>query len=96
VEPVDRAYSPFWLLDLARSQRPQDDALIAALAACTRVVGECDCGCGDPYFVDPAEWGGPPGRTVELRRADGVTVLVDMLGDERVGHVETGEWHRKR
>ncbi len=96
MKPANRAYSPFWLLELARSQRPRDGALIAALARCTRVVGECDCGCRDPYFVEPAEWGGPPARSVELHRADGDAVLVDMLRDGRVGYVEVGHLGEKR
>ena len=96
MRPNPEPYDPGWLLELARNQRPEDGLLREALAACTQKIGECECGCGDPYFVDPEsdEWAQE--RTVELTRKDGVTVLVDVLADGRVGSIEVGDWGCKK
>lgn len=88
-------YDPSWLVQLASEQRPEEEELLQALKRCTSKVGECECGCGDPFFVDPhsAEW--KPAYHIELQRADGVPVIVTILCDGRVGSVEVGEWEKK-
>ncbi len=89
-------YDPAWVVELARRQHPADHQLLKALQECTQKVGECRCGCGDPYFVDSASTDWEPGRCVELTRSDQTTVIVDVLADGRVGHIEIGRWGRKR
>ncbi len=90
--PTDRAYDPTWIVDLAKQQYPEDERLHQALAACTRVVRYCDCGCGTPYFVDvAAESSGEDsefGLRVTLEREDTSPVVVDLLPDGRVACIE--------
>ncbi len=85
-------YDPAWVVDLARQQYPEDRRLHEALAACTRVVRFCDCGCGTPYFVqlDPDALGGDSefGLRVTLHRPEGPDVVVDLLPDGRVMSIE--------
>jgi hypothetical protein len=94
--PAGKPYDPEWVLQLARDQRPYDAQLLRGLKACTRVIGTCQCGCGDPYFVDPASKEWVHKRCVELVRGDGVSIIVDVLADGRVGHIEIGEWGEKK
>ncbi len=87
------AYDPTPILELARRQYPEDERLHEALAACTRVVRYCDCGCGTPYFVDitaePAGEMSEFGLRITLEREDGPPVVVDLLPDGRVACIES-------
>jgi hypothetical protein len=96
MKPKTGPYDPGWVVELAKEQRPADAELVQGLARCTMMVGECDCGCGDPCFVNPASRDWKVKRCVELMRADGVSVIVDVLEDGRVGSIEIGEWWRKK
>lgn len=82
-------YDPTWLVELVRAQMPEDTSLLTALAKCVRKVGECRCGCGDPYFVDPdsAQW--EPGRCIVVRRMDGTTIIIDVSGLARSGQLRS-------
>ena len=85
-------YDPTWVVDLARQQYPEDHRLHESLAACTRVVRYCDCGCGTPYFVelDPDALGEDSefGLRVTLHRPHEADVVVDLLPDGRVMSIE--------
>lgn len=87
-------YDPAWIVQLARAQYPEDLRLHQALAACTRVLRYCDCGCGTPYFVDLSpETAGEEsefGLRIALERDDGPAVAVDLLPDGRVASIEGG------
>ena len=89
---AENRYDPTWVVELARQQYPEDRRLHEALAACTRVVRYCECGCGTPYFVqlDPEGLGEDSefGFRVTLRQEDGTTVVVDLLPDGRVMSIE--------
>ena len=90
---TDRSYDPTWIVDLAKRQCPEDLRLQTALAACTRVVHYCDCGCGTVYFVDLSpETAGEEsdfGMQVVMNREDGPAVVVDLLPDGRVASIES-------
>lgn len=89
----DDVYDPGWVVDLARQQYPEDLRLHRALAACTRVVRYCDCGCGTPYFVelsaDAAGEDSDFGLRIALHQEDGASVVVDLLPDGRVACIES-------
>lgn len=86
------SFDPSWIVELAKRQYPEDRRLHEAIAACTRVVRYCDCGCGTPYFVEsPLEEHGEDsdfGLRVCLEREDGPPVVVDLLPDGRVACIE--------
>ncbi|MHB0871421.1 MAG: hypothetical protein ACYC5J_18470 [Chloroflexota bacterium] len=89
---TEEAYDPTWIVELARVRYPQDLRLQQALAACTRVVRRCLCGCGTHYFVDlSSERAGEEsdfGLRIALQREDGPAVVVDLLPDGRVASIE--------
>ncbi len=89
---TDNSFDPTWVMELAKQQYPEDLRFHQALAACTRVVRTCDCGCGTPYFVDlsPDTMGEDSefGARIALRREDGPAVVVDLLPDGRVACIE--------
>ncbi len=91
--PNGDAFDPSWIVELAKQQYPEDERLHQALAACTRVLRYCNCGCGTPYFVDlPAEASGEDGDfglRVSLEREEGPPVVVDLLPDGRVACIES-------
>lgn len=91
---AEQGYDPSWIVQLARTQYPEDLRLHQALAACTRVLRYCDCGCGTPYFVDLSpETAGEEsefGLRITLEREAGPTVVVDLLPDGRVASIEGG------
>ncbi|MCL4371676.1 MAG: hypothetical protein M1380_12370 [Chloroflexi bacterium] len=88
------SYDPTWIVELAKAHYPEDLRLHQALAACTRVLHLCDCGCGTAYFVelssDVAGEESDFGLRVALQREDGPAVVVDLLPDGRVASIETG------
>lgn len=88
-------YDPTWLVELAKIQLPEKFELIASLKLCETIVGFCECGCGDPYFIDPKsdEWDFD--YCEELEREDGIDIILDIMKDRRVGSIEIGEWHKK-
>ncbi len=90
---TDHSYDPTWIVELAKAQYPEDVRLHQALAACTRVVRYCDCGCGTPYFVglsaDAAGEESDFGVRITLDREDGPAVVVDLLPDGRVASIES-------
>ena len=90
--PGPEAYDPSRVLALAQQQYPEDARLHSAIAACTRVVRYCDCGCGTPYFVElqPEAVGEDSdfGLRLSLQREDGLPVVVDLLPDGRVACIE--------
>lgn len=85
-------FDPSPVLELAKRQHPEDRRLHQAIAACTRVVRYCGCGCGTPYFVDvAAEVVGEDsdfGLRISLEQEDGPPVVVDLLPDGRVACIE--------
>jgi len=85
-----RAYDPGWLVALARVQRPQDRALIDALAACTRARHESDA-C--VHFVSPRRPNRPGSawqfrENITLEHPEHGELVLDVLKDGRVGGVE--------
>lgn len=88
----DEQYDPTWVVELARQQYPDDLRLHEALAACTRVVRYCECGCGTPYFVElsPEMVGEDSdfGMRITLQREAATDVVVDLLPDGRVACIE--------
>lgn len=88
-------YDPSWIVKLAENQYPDDENLIEALKKCKIVVGFCECGCGDPYFIDPnsKEWDFDD--NLELLREDDIPIILDIMKDGRVGSLEICEWGKK-
>lgn len=89
-------YDPTWLVELAKKQIPDKLKIIESLKLCTTIIGFCNCGCGDPYFIDPKskEWEFDTDETLE--REDGVDIILNVMRDKRVGAIETGEWDKKQ
>ena len=89
-------YDPTWLVELAEKQIPDEKQIIESLRLCTTVVGFCGCGCGDPYFINPKseEWDFDYNEILE--REDGIDIILDVMRDKRVGHIEIGEWDKKQ
>jgi hypothetical protein len=91
---VGASYDPTPVLELAKEQYPEDERLHQALAACTRVVRYCECGCGTPYFVPLSlETAGEQsefGLRVTLAREARPPVVIDLLSDGRVACIEIG------
>jgi hypothetical protein len=88
-------YDPAWLIELANKQIPNETEIIASLKSCTTVIGFCDCGCGDPYFLDPDSDSWDFDYCEELIREDGIDIILDVMKDKRIGSIEIGEWHKK-
>jgi hypothetical protein len=89
-------YDPTWLVELAEKQIPDEKQVIESLKLCTTVVGFCDCGCGDPYFIDPESKDLEFDYNEVLEREDGICIILDIMKDKRVGSIEIGEWHKKK
>jgi hypothetical protein len=81
------AYDPTWLVEAARSQIPDRPDIIESLKKSTTIVGFCPCGCGQPYFIDPRSRDWDFEENVILQ-AGGKSVVLDVMGDGRVGSVE--------
>ncbi len=82
-----RPYDPTWLVELARSQRPE---LVAALAGCTRARHAGDAMI---HFVSPRRPNQPGSawqfrENATLEHPDQGTLVLDVLKDGRVGGVE--------
>lgn len=88
----ESAYDPGWVVELAKTQYPEDAWLHSALDSCTVVARYCECGCGTPYFVnmDPDAMGEDSefGMRITLVRDSGTPVVVDLLPDGRVACIE--------
>ncbi|MDH3975423.1 MAG: hypothetical protein OEV42_14180 [Deltaproteobacteria bacterium] len=88
-------YDPAWLIKLAEKQIPEETEIIASLKSCTTIVGFCECGCGDPYFIEPdsSDWDFDYNKILE--REDGIDIILDVMRNKRIGSIEIGEWHKK-
>ncbi len=83
-------YDPAWLVDAAKNQHPAETWLHAALATCTRAIGD------EPiiYFVDPQSPDWHVARDFRLNDTPRGDVEIDVLKDGRIGGVEflKAEW----
>jgi len=80
-------YDPTWLVEAAEKQVPGERQVIESLKKSTTIIGFCPCGCGQPYFIDPRSGDWDFEENVVLQ-ADGKSVVLDVMGDGRVGSVE--------
>lgn len=85
-----KPYDPAWLVELARTQRPDLPWLADALAQCTRAADE---GRAYLYFADPAGANAPGSdwqfeQNVMLEHRKEGTLVIDVLAGERIGGVE--------
>lgn len=90
--PAREPYDPTWAVKAFRNRRfpiqEPEETILKNLEKCKEVVGYCDCGCGDPYFIDPDsdEWNS---MTTLLCMIGTKAVILDVLTDLRVGAIET-------
>ena len=88
-------YNPWWLVQLARKQLPDDWQLHEALAACTRAQANSCCSpkiCGY-QFVDRSSFNTDEtsrrfAGNVILIRQDEPDVILDVLADGTVAAIE--------
>ena len=92
MRPSRETYDPAWAVALFRDKLdpsdPERETILLNLENCREVVGYCDCGCGDPYFIDPesADW--KPARTPVCMTGT-KAVILDVMSNLRIGSIET-------
>jgi hypothetical protein len=82
-------YDPTWIVELAKKQIPEETEIINSLKLCTTVIGFCPCGCGEPYFIDPASKDWNVADNIELNKEDRweTGIFVTVMTDGRIGTI---------